>query len=60
MATIGTADSERSKMNVNTVAPLDAQPGQRFGRIAPATKMTPHGSHSRENPVTAVSPVTSV
>ena len=60
VATNGTADSLRAKMKVNTVAPLEAHPGQAFGRMAPRTKTIPQGSHSRENPVTAVSPVTRV
>jgi hypothetical protein len=57
VATRGTADSLRPKVKVNTVAPLVAQPGQVLGRTAPRTKMKPQGSHIRENPVTAVSPV---
>ena len=47
-------------MNVNSSAPLEAQPGMVFGRIAPRAKITDQPTHMRLKPVTAVSPVTSV
>jgi hypothetical protein len=43
-----------------SVAELVAQPGQKFGMTAPATKKRPHGFHERAKPTIAVSPVASV
>jgi hypothetical protein len=55
-----TEASPKPKSQVNNVAPLVAQPGKAFGKMAPSTKMMPHGFQKRVKPVTAVSPVARV
>ena len=59
-STVMVTTSPPPNAKVSVVAAPVAQPGQKFWHSANTMNSTPHGFHSREKPVSAVSPVASV